>query len=322
MNDSVANGLGDLVAQIPNPPEWLNEALAVPREQGFVDVDGCPINYFRWGDRSKPPILMTHGFLAHARCFAFIAPFLANDYHLVAFDMSGMGDSGWHDRYSEETRIKELIAVAEATGMFDHELKPTIIAHSFGSMVSTAAMYEHADKFSGLIVCDLMIYRPSTLEQHKELMGPPGGRADRGDKNNIYPDYETARSRFRLAPPQAVNVPVLMDFMAYHSLKQVDGGWTWKFDPSVFKAFTAESHDRWIYSGKRVAENPARTAIIHGEQSKLFIPDSVAYMHELRDKLGLPRLPIIGVDNAQHHLMLDQPLAFVSALKSVLEFWK
>src|SRR3546814_10215532 len=53
-------------------PEWFVSALKVPREEGYVEIDGAKAHYFRWGDPSKPKVLMTHGFLAHARCFAFI----------------------------------------------------------------------------------------------------------------------------------------------------------------------------------------------------------------------------------------------------------
>jgi pimeloyl-ACP methyl ester carboxylesterase len=46
-----------------------------------------------WGDPSKLGVLLLHGFLAHARCFAFITPFLAKEYYVVAYDFFGMGDS-------------------------------------------------------------------------------------------------------------------------------------------------------------------------------------------------------------------------------------
>src|SRR3546814_2008986 len=84
----ITNGLGDIDPEwAPNPeelPRWFVDALAVPRDAGFVEVDGTRIHYFRWGRRGAPPVLMTHGFLAHARCFAFIAPFLAKAYAVVA----------------------------------------------------------------------------------------------------------------------------------------------------------------------------------------------------------------------------------------------
>lgn len=319
ISNNQPNGLGDLVDEIPNPPEWLKHALAVPREEGYVDVDGCDIHYFRWGDKSKPGILMTHGFLAHARCFAFIAPYLAEDYHIVAFDMSGMGDSGTHQAFSEEIRVRELVGVAEQTGLCANGAKPTIIAHSFGGLIGTATVEAYPDKFAGLVICDLMIMRPSILAANKDKFGPPGNR-DPKRPHRIYENYPAAKKRFVLSPPQATNQQVLFDYMAYHSLKKVDGGWRWKFSPAVFNRET-DVQKKWSNIGERLVKAPGRKVIIYGRESFLFTPDSAEYMRELITEHQVPDIPIIDIPNARHHLMLDEPIAFVSALKSVLEIW-
>ena len=314
-----ANGLADLEHAVAHPPQWLSEALSVPREEGVVDVDGCDIHYFRWGDRSKPAILMLHGFLAHARCFAFIAPYLAKDYHIVAYDHSGMGDSGARELYPEAIRIREALGVAQATGLFDNGKKPTLIAHSFGGHVATAVAHAHADKFAGLIICDLMILRPSYLAANTELFAPPGAR-NAGKPNRIYPDYDSAKLRFKLSPAQAVEHPELFDYMAYHSLRQVEGGWSWKFDPSVFNR-EPNFEEKWLETAEKVVTAPIRKAIIYGQQSFLFNADSVDYMHEMIAEQGTDSFPIVGIPNARHHLMLDQPIAFVSALRTILSVW-
>ena len=85
----------ELPPDAPDAPQWLVDALQVPREEGWVNSDGCDVHFFRWGDPANPPLLLMHGFLAHARCMAFIAPFLAEQYHVVAYDLSGMGDSAF-----------------------------------------------------------------------------------------------------------------------------------------------------------------------------------------------------------------------------------
>jgi pimeloyl-ACP methyl ester carboxylesterase len=318
-NPAQISAVSDLEGAVENPPSWLRDALSVPREEGFVEVDGCDIHFFRWGDKSKPGILMLHGFLAHARCFAFIAPYLAADYHVVAYDLSGMGDSGARDEYDQDIRANELLSVAEQTGLFDNAAKPTIIAHSFGGMVSSRAMETHADRFAGWIICDLMIIRPSILEANADKYGPPAVK-DPNQPNRVYPDFETAKQRFRLAPPQPANEESLFDFMAFHSLKQVDGGWSWKFDPGVFRNGKTKNNN-WMRIGERIAQISARKAIIYGAESALFTKDSLAYMHELSEQFSMPPIPAIDIPHARHHIMLDQPMAFVSALKSVLALW-
>ncbi|MEH6608545.1 MAG: alpha/beta hydrolase [Halioglobus sp.] len=296
-------------------PAWLEEALLVPREEGWVESQGCDIHYFRWGDPSKPGLLLLHGFLAHARCFAFIAPFLAEDYHVVAYDMSGMGDSGIRDLYPDAVRTTEVVDVARATGLFNHAEKPVVIAHSYGGHVALTAMADHHELFDGVIICDLMALRPERMKAHFNSEKPLPSDPDRPKR--IHPNYEAAKARFVLSPPQPVNVPSLFDYMAYHSLRQVEGGWNWKFDTSVFRS-GFERKDRVLRQGPFIVEAPGRKVIVYGQDSVLFDEDSADYIREC----GGDDIPIIGIPGARHHLMLDEPIAFVSVLKTILAQWK
>jgi pimeloyl-ACP methyl ester carboxylesterase len=54
--------------------------------------------------------------------------------------------------------------------------------------------------------------------------------------------------------------------------------------------------------------------IVYGEQSDLFDADSADYVREC----GGGHIPMIGIPDARHHLMLDQPIAFVSVLRAIL----
>lgn len=318
-----ASTVPDLGTELPpdarDVPAWLEEALLVPRDEGWVTSGGCDLHYFRWGNPENPGLLLMHGFLAHARCFAFIAPFLAQHYHIVAFDLSGMGDSGARESYPEAVRAAEVIDVARATGLFEHAVKPIVIAHSYGGHVALTAMKASHDLFGGLIICDLMVLRPDRLRAH--FAGEKPMRSDRSRPNAIYPDYETAKGRFRLAPPQPAGVPSLFDYMAYHSLKQVEGGWTWKFDTSVFESDFGVK-ERMLRQGETIVTMPLRKAIIYGQDSVLFDDDSAAYIRECVEEFAAPDLPVIGIPGARHHLMLDEPMAFVSALRAVLEQWR
>ena len=295
--------------------------MAVPRGEAFVEVGGAKVHYFRWGKRGKPPLLMTHGFLAHARCFAFIAPLLAEEYDVIAYDLAGMGESEMVPGCDGAKRAEDMVALADALDLFSGAVKPTLIAHSFGSGVALTAMEQAGERFAGLIICDLMIMRPEKLKAHFERGGGPPGSGKAGKPTNIYPDYETARGRFILAPPQGVREEFLLEYMAYHSLRQVDDGteqgWTWKFDPQVF-ARSENDQKKWQQAAQRIADLPHRQAIIYGQNSKLFDDDSAAYIREL----GGGHIPIVAVPEAEHHLMLDQPLAFVAALRSILACWR
>lgn len=100
---------------------------------------------------------------------------------MVAYDFSGMGDSGVRDEYPDEVRLQELMDVAWETGLFENGHKPTIIAHSYGGSVGLIAMERCHDKFSRLVICDLMTLRPQRLKAQyrfaRALVGT--GRANR-----------------------------------------------------------------------------------------------------------------------------------------------
>ena len=318
-NLNYGNGLSDIEGSVDNPPTWLLNALTIPRAEGYVEVNGCDIHYFEWGDRSKPGILMAHGFLAHARCFAFIAPYIADDYHIIAYDFSGMGDSGTRETYSIDIRVDELVGVAAKTGLFAKPSKPTLIAHSFGGHVGFATVERHPDMFAGLIACDTMVMRPSVMEANAANFKPPGNQ-DSTRPNKIYPDYASAKQRFVLSPPQKVEHQALFDYMAYHSLRKVEGGWQWKFDPGVFQL--DKNHKKRLgETVQRIANTKGRKAIIYGTESILFNDDSADYVRETIAEAGGEPMPIIGIPHARHHLMLDQPMAFVAALKTMLANW-
>ena len=308
--------LDDLKGAVDSPSAWLRQAMAVNRKQGSIESNGAKINYFEWGDPSKPGLLLLHGFLSHARCFAFIAPFLADDYHIVAYDLSGMGDSDSRGDYPDDIRATEALDVATHTGLFKNTSKPTLISHSYGGTVGINLINTHPDKFAGLVISDLMVIRPEILKKHASNFKRPG-KQDRDRPNRVYPNLEAAKSRFVLVPPQKVEHQELLDFMAYHSLKEVDGGYTWKFSPSVYPK-DEDAQGRWSKVGERIVALPGKVAIIYGSESMLFTPDSEDYIREL----GGDRIPIINIPHAHHHLMLDQPIAYVTALHTLLKAWQ
>ena len=100
--------------------------------------------------------------------------------------------------------------------------------------------------------------------------------------------------------------------MAFHSLREVDGGWSWKFNPSVFEPLDT-MHESLLAQATRIANLPGSLVIVYGQQSDFFDDDSADYVREC----GGEHIPMIAIPEAKHHLMLDQPLAFVSVLKTI-----
>lgn len=284
------------------PPEWFKRAIATPYAECTVEVLGCPIRYLKWGDPGHPGLVLVHGGAAHARWWSFIAPLLIQNYSVVALDLSGHGDSGRRELYPRRTWAEEVMAVARHAGFIS---PPIVVGHSMGGLVSIVAAAFHGDELAGAIVVDAPVRRPDPESQEGER-----GRSFRNPKT--YPDFATAKEHFRLVPPQPCDNPYILDYIAEQSLKQVEGGVTWKFDPNVFVLARSEAMH------EHLANVRCRIALIRGELSYVVPPETGEYMYQLLRR----NAPLVAIPEAHHHVLLDQPLAFVAALRALLADWE
>ncbi|HWA29939.1 MAG TPA: alpha/beta hydrolase [Rhizomicrobium sp.] len=292
---------------VPPAPAWFTRTVAVEPESAFVEVEGAKIHYLRWGDRAKPGLLLVHGNAAHAYWWSFIAPYLAGDYNVAAMDFSGMGDSDWRKNYSAEIFSDEQMAVCEAAGMFAVSEPPVIVAHSFGGFITMLTGCRYGDRLAGTVIVDSPVNPP----------GRPGGPPNRTFKpHNVYPDMAKALSRFRLMPPQTCDNLYIVDWVARRSLKAVaqengQTGFTWKFDPFIWQDFSIGD------TAARLKATKCRIGIFRGAESVLMPPEIGEYMFNLLGRAA----PVVTIPEAKHHVMLDQPLALVSALNALLADW-
>ncbi|MEL6862241.1 MAG: alpha/beta hydrolase [Pseudomonadota bacterium] len=308
MDPQQANLLRRYAGAKPEAPDWFSEAVNTPYTEHFVTVKDAKIRYQTWGARGKPGLLLSHGNGAHAHWYDFIAPAFAEDYFVVAMTFSGMGDSDWRERYSFETFTAEQIAVCQDAGLFDGGAKPVIVAHSFGGFITLNTARLHADRLAGVVIVDSGLRKPD-----EEWQGPP--RKVRG--NRAYASLNAALARFRLAPPQPCENHYIVDYIARHSLKEIENqagqkGWNWKFDPHLLLNFDFER-----ISDKLLDRVEYRLGFMRGADSVLVTDETWAYMRTLHDDMDMVSIP-----DAQHHVMLDQPLAFIDAVKAQLNAWK
>lgn len=283
-------------------PVWFSRAIATPVKEDTVQVAGAPIHYLEWGDRDKPGIVFVHGGSAHAHWWTHLAPMFTERYHPVAIDLSGHGDSGRRSDYAFDLWAEEIMAVCGACGI---DTPPVLVGHSMGGLVSIVTAALHGHRLRGAIIVDSPVTRPDP-EREEAVRG----RAFRNPKT--YAALETALQHFRLVPSQPHGPDYVMDYIARRSLHQVEGGWTWKFDPNIFSRLKRAAIHEFL------AGIQTRVALFRGELSHLVTPDVSDYMHELLGR----NAPVVAIPEAYHHLIIDQPLAFVSALRAILADWE
>jgi pimeloyl-ACP methyl ester carboxylesterase len=286
----------------PPAPVWFATALADAPERSSVDVDGAAIETLCWGRRGTPSLILLHGTYAHADWWSFIAPALATERRVIAFSLSGMGRSAWRDDYSVAGYAREVIAVAEAGGAFASAEPPVVLGHSFGGLIVAEAMALAGERFAGAVLVDSVLVPPGQAVTDLG-MGRPS--------NPVMASLADAVARFRVLPPQNVENLYALDHIARRSVMPVPGGVTWSFDPTLIGKL------RDIADGTVVARMRTPVAFMRGDRSSLASGAMYAYARGL---VGGP-VPEVVIPDAGHHVMIDQPLAFIAALRGLLAAW-
>jgi pimeloyl-ACP methyl ester carboxylesterase len=280
-------------------PQWFSRALAIEPDIGATEVAGTTIRYRAWGDRGQPGVVLVHGGAAHSRWWDHVAPLLAAGRRVAAMDLSGHGDSGRRTVYSLDIWADELIAVAEAAGIAG---PPVLVGHSMGGFVTLTAARRHGAVLTGVLAIDSPV-RELTPEEKaardRKAFGPL----------RVYASREEALKRFRPIPDEGPVLSYVVDHIAAESIREVPGGWSWKFDPKIF--------GRPALSPSLLTTLDCRVALFRAERGLV----SEQMGEVMYDRLGRAA-PLIEIPDAGHHIMLDQPLALVTGLRTLLADWE
>ncbi|MHB9880362.1 alpha/beta fold hydrolase [Pacificimonas sp. ICDLI1SI03] len=302
-----ATGSADLVVS-EGEHGWFADALAAPFEALETDVHGARIEVRAWGRRGAPGLVFVHGNGAHLGWWSHLAPFFAQDYRVVAFSLGGMGQSQWRSAYSIATFADELWAAVDVAGAADCG-PPVVIAHSLGGAAAIHASAWIDRAIRAVILVDVAL--------------PFGGlKVPERNSHKIYDTRDDALSRFRLSPaqPEVRNLGIL-GHLAQMAIRPAspgelarverDVGWTWRFDPTMFGRI--ELGDLW----SALANMRCQAALVRGELSFL-----TQGKEQERMVAVLPDdTPDVIIPRSYHHIMVDQPIALVAALRSLLSGW-
>jgi pimeloyl-ACP methyl ester carboxylesterase len=292
-------------------PEWFSHAIAAPYRRHSVEVAGCAINYLGWGDKNRPGLVFVPGSGGHAHWFSPIAPLLAREFHVVAMDIGGCGDSAWRQSYTRDLISDEILAVCADSGMLAAETPPILIGHSLGGQFCIHSAIAHGARLLGVIAVDSLRYA--------KLPGDPAIAAFAGPRPapsppKIYPQYEAAVARFRLFPEPKIPIAAgyMLDHIARHSVRQMAGGWSWKFDTKL--AAVGGAGLGLLNMTKNL---PCQVAAIYGEHTHL--ADDTMYKNVTEATAG--KIAVFTLPGSSHYPMIDQPLEFVAAIKGVASAW-
>ena len=260
------------------------------------------LHYVDWGNPDKPPLLMLHGGRDHCRNWDWAAAALRDDWHIIAPDLRGHGDSQWSadGNYAMTGYIYDLAQLIHG-----QRLAPvTIVAHSLGGNVALryAGIYPEtvarlvAIEGAGAVAAEAS---PSARPSRSRTRMDEWIREQRKLAGRLPRRYASIEDAFRrmqeenphLSAEQARHLTV-------HGVNQnEDGTYSWKFDNyvRVFPPYDMRGQD---LKRPLVAHHvPDAPALRQGEpvrqpgrgRARRAVPRRHRHRHRPRRPLAAPR---------------------------------
>lgn len=250
----------------------------------FVEVRGARVRFAVSGTGGRDLVLL-HGHHANHSWWHRVAPLLEPSWRITRLDFSGHGDSDHRDGYDGSHWAEEVHAVSEAAGVD----RPVLVGHSMGGRIALAAAAQRPVGISGVITLDTAL-RPAAgafrFGWHPERV--PRVRASKAE----------ALGQFRLAPDQPEPAADVLAAVAEGSIREVEGGWTWKYDQRGLPGMRREHVE------DRLADLPVPVRFIYAEHSAIVDAETVAYLRSVPIAGGVEIVEMAGL---HHHLILEAP---------------
>jgi pimeloyl-ACP methyl ester carboxylesterase len=272
------------------------------------------LHYVDWGNPSAPPLLLVHGGRDHCRNWDWVAERLRKDWHIIAPDLRGHGDSQWSPdgNYAMSAHVYDLAQLIHQ----QHLAPVTIIAHSLGGNISLRYAGIYPESVRKLVAIEGLGPSPKMLaeRQKKTIDDRMRGwieevRKLSGRLPRRYASIEEAFARMQaenkhLSPAQARH-------LTEHGVNQnEDGTYSWKFDNYV-RAW--QPYDMTQDDIERLWTRIAcPTLLVYGKESWASNPRDDGRIA----KFGNAK--VVSFDNAGHWVHHDRLDAFVETVRAFI----
>jgi pimeloyl-ACP methyl ester carboxylesterase len=195
------------------------------------------LHYVDWGNPTAPPLVLVHGGRDHCRNWDWLAQALRDDWHVIAPDLRGHGDSQWsaEGSYRMDSYVYDLAQL-----IHQQNLAPvTLIAHSLGGNIALRYSGIYPEKVGKLVAIEGLGASPRLIAERAKLNLDARMRAWIDEQRDFagrlprrYPSIEDAFKRMQeenkhLSPARARH-------LTEHGVNQnEDGTFSWKFDNYV-----------------------------------------------------------------------------------------
>jgi len=272
------------------------------------------LHYVDWGNPEAPPLLLLHGGRDHCRNWDWVAQDLRKDWHIIAPDLRGHGDSQWsHDgSYRMDSYIYDLAQL-----IHQQKLAPlTIIAHSLGGNIALRYTGLYPETVKKLVAIEGLGPSPKTIAKRAHLTlaermhtWVEEQRALAGRLPRRYASIDEALKRMQeqnghLTPEHARH-------LTQHGVNQnEDGTYSWKFDNYVrsWPAYDMPYED----IDKLWARITCPTLLVYGKESWASNPEGDGRLDHFQNA------KVVTIANAGHWVQHDQLDRFLAEVKAFL----
>jgi pimeloyl-ACP methyl ester carboxylesterase len=271
------------------------------------------LHYVDWGNADKPPLLLLHGGRDHCRNWDWTAEALRDQWHIIAPDLRGHGDSQWSPDGSY-TMAGYLYDLAQL--IHQQRLAPvTIIAHSLGGNIALRYSGIYPESVARLVAIEglgptrmLAELAGKTIDKRMDEWIHEQ-RALAGRLPRRYGSIEDAFRRMQEENPH-LSAEQARHLTAQGVNQNEDGTYSWKFDNYV------RAWPPYDMSRRDIASLWSRitcpTLLLYGKESKSGNPADDGRAEPFRDAR------VVGIDGAGHWLHHDRLDEFLRIVREFL----
>ena len=293
-------------AQLVSSAETLG--LAVPRQPKCLSrnvvVNGLRFHVLEWGVRVAPSIVALHGGGQTAHSWDFVALTLSEQFHVVAIDQRGHGDSEW-PRDGERSRSAMADDVAKIVAVLGCEA-PVLVGHSMGGLVAMTMAMEHVDTVSRVVLVDV---GPAPSAGVRGAIRSAPRRAAEYSSIDAFIDAVVAADPRR--DPESLRRTV-----KYNIMQRADGVFVRKNDARPW-GNGPQDPIRWAEDfddAARIASlERCSVLLVRGAESHILGARAAeAFVH------ALPNARLVTVPSCGHNVHTQNPVGFIEAVHSFI----
>jgi pimeloyl-ACP methyl ester carboxylesterase len=262
----------------------------------FATVNGLRLHYLDWGAEGKQPFIMLHGIGRIAHSFDHIAPRFNKDYHVIAIDMRGHGDSAWslEGAYLVEDYAKDLAVFVEQLNLRN----VVLLGNSTGGRVVQVYAGMHPERVAKVVVEDV------GPERTNEIASGFARRVQQ-EENGWASEDELVASLMRGGG--TVSEDLQRNYAHFGSKRREDGRIVWKRDPNLVKGFVPT--ELWA----QVLKIKCPTIYILGGASTIVPPETQKKLKE-----SLPAVEIVTMPKLGHYPHQEAPEDYIRIVQTFL----